>query len=96
MSETKKYPKQIRLHSRYSDVHNSLQRVDADTTRGVYKLITSGHYVRCLFDYDPSKVTAIDPEGGPMLGVGDAITPELCINKIWHSKEHQGYLLELI
>lgn len=88
----KKYPEEIMLHSRYSDVHNRLVRVEEN----VYKLVTSGHFVRTIFEYDPSNISAIDPEGGPMLGVGDSVTETLCINKIWHSKIHQGYLVELI
>lgn len=87
-----KYPKEIVLKSRYSDVHSTLVNVYDN----VYKLVTTGHFVRTMFDHDPSKITAVDPEGGPMLGIGDAVTDKLSINKIWHSKEHQGYLFELV
>ena len=40
-------------------------------------------------------ISAIDFEGGPMIGIGDVVGG-LKINKIWHSKEHQCYMIELI
>ena len=92
MNKSNKYPNEIPLTSRYSDVQNKLVRLEGN----IYKLVTSGHYVRAMFDYHPDKITAIDPEGGPMIGIGDAITKNLCVNEIWHSKEKQGYLIELI
>lgn len=91
MVTPKELPREITLQSRYKDVFTKLVRIQDN----IYKAITSGHYVRCLLDHDMSNINALDFEGGPMVGIGD-IVENLKVNKIWHSKEHQCYLIELI
>lgn len=84
-------PEEIILKSRYSDVFTKLVKLQDN----IYRALTSGHYVRCILDHDMTHINAIDFEGGPMMGVGDVVD-SFKINKIWHSKEHQCYLVELI
>ena len=91
MVTRKKMPKEIPLISRYTDVFTKLIQLKDNT----YKAVTSGHFVRCILDHDMTHINAIDFEGGPMIGVGDVVEG-VKINKIWHSKEHQCYLVELI
>jgi hypothetical protein len=35
--------------------------------------LTKVHYMRYIYDQNPDVVTAIDPEGGPFIGLGDKI-----------------------
>lgn len=91
-SQVKKFPKSIRLQSRYSDVQNSLELVGD----GQYKLITQENTVRVGFNYDPNVITNINPMGGPMLSIGDSVADGLIINKIFHSAKEHGFIIEVI
>jgi len=35
--------------------------------------LTGVNYMRYIYDKSPDKITAIDPEGGPFMGLGDEI-----------------------
>lgn len=90
-----KTPDIIELYSRYSDVHNWLSKVDDNK----YKLNSTVGTIRCIESPESqSYMDAIDPSGGPILGVGDCLgkNGEFIINKIYHSKEHRGYIIEVI
>lgn len=84
-------PDEIQLESRYSDVQTKLIKIRGN----VYKVKTTGHYVRCLLGHDQETISAIDFEGGPMLSVGNEIQDNLYVNKIWHSGDNKAYLVEL-
>ena len=58
----------IKLESRYSDVHTTLEILDKD----IGFITSDGHYVRSIGESVLSP-EAIDFEGGPMLNVGDTI-----------------------
>lgn len=92
MVTKKKMPKEITLESRYSDVFTKLVQL---SDNNIYKVVTSGHFVRCILDRDMTHINAIDFEGGPMIGIGDVVGG-FKINRIYHSRENQCYLVELI
>ena len=58
----------IKLKSRYSDVHTTLEILDKD----IGFITSDGHYVRSIGE-STTYPEAIDFEGGPMLNVGDTI-----------------------
>lgn len=60
--------KVIKLESRYSDVHTTLEILDKD----IGFITSDGHYVRSIGESVLSP-EAIDFEGGPMLSIGDTI-----------------------
>ena len=58
----------IKLESRYKDVNSELVQVKNNK----YLLETNSEYIR--IDRDDNKILySIDPEGGPMISVGDTI-----------------------
>ena len=58
----------IKLESRYKDVDSKLVQVENNK----YLLETNSEYIR--IDRDDNKILySIDPEGGPMISVGDTI-----------------------
>lgn len=61
---------EIKLHNRYG---NDL-RIKGTGTDGLYYLVGDTHYMRVIgTETSLDEVTAIDPDGGPMIGVGDAL-----------------------
>lgn len=88
-------PEVITLQSRYADVVNKLVKVEDN----LYKLDSTVSNIRVIESIEHSEsFDAIDPCGGPILGVGDCLgdNGELIINKIYHSKKHGGFVLEVI
>ena len=58
----------IKLESRYKDVDSKLIQVEDNK----YLLETNSEYIR--IDRDDNKILySIDPEGGPMISIGDTI-----------------------
>ena len=60
-----------------------------------YKLVTPfSNALRCGLDKDDeSKISWIDPSGGPMMKIGYKIN-DLELTSIFHSKKHQAFILE--
>lgn len=88
------FPEEIILKSRYSDVNSKLLRVEDN----IYKLWTTGAYVRTISDYDPTIITAVDLEGGPMIEMNSILKEGFVINKIWSNPKVDActYLFELV
>lgn len=60
----------IKLESRYKDVENYYNPIDAFNGY----VTTTGDYTRVIYDDSQYKtIHAIDFEGGPMLSIGDTI-----------------------
>ena len=68
----------IKFNSRVEGVHSYIELLG--DTKGLF--FTDAEYITCTLDKDTQTICSIDPEGGPMLTVGDFIKGDRKVKSI--------------
>jgi hypothetical protein len=83
----------IELYNR-DGIHTYLKEI-GKCGEGKYLLVTPIPTVQITYDNDNTTILAVDPSGGPCLGVGSKINERLRVMKIEFSKLCSGFVLTL-
>lgn len=83
----------IELYNR-DGIHTYLKEV-GNCDEEKYLLVTPIPTVQITYDNDNTTILAVDPSGGPCLGVGSKIDEHLRVMRIEFSKLLSGFVLTL-